>query len=135
MQFLRFIRNHHQHTLQVDDFRMNILGTKRISHAKYCHFVEDKFPGLLAFLTWVYVGACDEEDEIIKMLGSRGEDNLDFTNKDDLIGFLQTLVDFFFGEGLIGSEEIERVVTEVIEFDSIGNFSGVNLRDPNPKNN
>ena len=135
MQLLRFLRNHHQHALQADDkFREEILKTKRISDAHYCEFFDGKFPELMAFLTWMYVGACDKDDEFTKMLGQNGEDNLDFLVEDEFYDFILSLMDFFFENSKIDKKGLKAIIGKVVKFDSIGNFTHVEMEDPKKKN-
>jgi len=134
MQLLRFLRNHHQHALQADDqFREEILKTKRISDAHYCEFFDRKFPELMAFLTWMYVGACDKDDEFTKMLGQNGEDNLDFLDEEEFYDFILALMDFFFENSTIDKEDLKAIIGEIVIFDDIGNFEYVRMEDPRNK--
>ncbi|CBY30440.1 unnamed protein product [Oikopleura dioica] len=134
MQLLRFLRNHHQHALQADpEFRVEILKTERISDAHYCDFFDSKFPELMAFLTWMYVGACDNDDEFTKMLGPNGEDNLDFLVEEELYDFILALMDFFFEESTVDKKDLETIIGRLVKFDDIGNFENVTMKDPKNK--
>ncbi|CAG5095283.1 Oidioi.mRNA.OKI2018_I69.XSR.g14115.t1.cds [Oikopleura dioica] len=137
VDFVRFMRNFIAHSLQCDEnYRKNTLGTSRISRKHFSLFFDKAFPQMISLLTWMYVGACDVDDEIIEILGSE-EENLDLLYKPDLIEFLLTLTEYFYDRLNITRDQLSTILLQIIKFDDIDSFKEVLIRTKNykiPKN-
>jgi len=123
VDFARFFRNHEVHHYQTpQDFQLKFIGSQRIDHFRYCKFINMNFPRLLNFLITIYLGCCDEEDEMRSMFEHYDEKS-DFLYLDDLQTFLfETIATNFpsFDETFL--KHLDQFLKRNIIYDEDGNY-------------